>query len=114
MNVNGNGSFNSSFGTATFSMDVTGTHGTPTGSLNYSDPAASVTFARVALRRLVISGDTATLTGTASLDNGGGKVSFSLTAVDNSADGSSDTFTISLSNGYFEGGTLTSGNITIQ
>jgi hypothetical protein len=114
MSVDGNGTFNSSAGTATFSMDVTGTHGTPTGSLTYSDPDANVTFARVGLRRLIINGNAATIIGTAMLDNGGGKVSFSLTAVDSSPDGTSDTFTIYLSNGYHESGTLTSGNITIQ
>ena len=48
------------------------------------------------------------------LDNGGGSVSFTVTAVDSSTDGSSDTFSITLSNGYYESGTLTTGNITIH
>jgi hypothetical protein len=114
MSVEGDGTFNSSFGTVTFSLNVTGTHGPPTGSLTFSDPDANVVFTRVKLRRLIINGDSAIITGTAMLDNGGGKVSFALTAVDNNPDGSSDTFTIAISNGYLEGGTLTSGNITIQ
>jgi hypothetical protein len=114
MSVNGNGTFNSTAGTATFSVNVTGTHGIPRGSLTYSDPAANVTFVRVRLRKLTISGNTATITGTATLDNGGGNVTFTVTAVDSSPDGSSDTFSITLSNGYSESGTLTSGNITIQ
>jgi len=48
------------------------------------------------------------------LDNGGGNVTFTVTAVDSSPDGTSDTFSITLSNGYSASGTLTSGNITIQ
>jgi len=114
-NVDGSGTFNSTAGTATFSIDVTGNgHGIPTGTLTYSDPNANVTFTRVRLRRLAINGNTATVTGLAMLDNGSGKVAFTVTAVDNSADGSSDTFSITLDNGYSESGPLTSGNITIQ
>jgi hypothetical protein len=114
MSVDGTGTIASSTGTATFSVDVTGTHGTPTGSLTYSDPNASVSFSRARLRKLTIDGTTATVTGTATLDNGGGKVTFTVTAEDNSPDGSTDTFTISLSNGYSAGGTLTSGDISVQ
>ena len=84
----GDGTFNSTAGTATFSMDVTGTHGPPTGTLTYSDPDANVVFARSRLCRLTISGNTATITGTAWLDNGGGNVTFTVTAVDSSDDGS--------------------------
>jgi hypothetical protein len=114
MNVNGIGTFNSSAGTATFRMDVTGTHGMPTGDLTYSDPDANVTFGRVGLRKLTISGNTATITGSVTLDNGTGKVAFTATAVDNSANGSTDTLSITLNNGYSASGTLTSGNINIQ
>jgi ribosomal protein L31 len=115
MNVNGNGTFDSTAGTATFSIDVTGNgHGIPTGSLTYSDPDANVTFVRGRLRKLTIIGKTATIQGSAMLDNGSGNVGFTVTAVDNSADGSSDTYSVTLSNGYSESGTLTSGNITIQ
>lgn len=114
MTVDGSGTFNSSAGTATFSIDVTGTHGPPTGSLTYSDPNANVIFSRVRLRKLTINGNTATITGSATLENGGGNVTFTVTAVDSSPDGSSDTFSITLSNSYSESGTLTSGNITIH
>src|SRR5262249_24599579 len=68
MNVNGSGTFSSSAGTAAFSMDVTGTHGIPTGSLTYSDPNANVTFARGRLRKLTIFGDTAPLLASPLLD----------------------------------------------
>jgi len=114
MNVNASGTFNSSSGTATFSMDVSGTHGIPTGSLSYSDPNANVTFSRVRLRKLTISGNTATITGLATLDNGTGRVSFTVTAVDKSADGSTDTLSVTLNDGYSASGTLTSGNVIIQ
>jgi hypothetical protein len=114
MRLDGDGTFTTSAGAATFSVDVTGTHGTPTGTLTYSDPDANVTFGRLKLSRLIISGNTATITGKTMLDNGGGNVSFSVTAIDSSTDGSSDSFSITLSNGYSESGTLTSGNITIH
>ena len=114
MSVDGSGTFASSTGTASFTIDVTGTHGQPTGSLTYSDASAAVSFSRARLRKLTISGDTATLTGTASLDNGGGTVTFTVTAVDNNPNGSTDTFSMSLSNGYSASGTLTSGDIEIQ
>jgi hypothetical protein len=114
MNVDGSGTFTTSGGTASFTLDVSGTHGTPTGSITYKDRDANVVFGRVTFRRLSISGNTATITGKVVLANGGGNVSFSATAVDSSTDGSSDTFSIILSNGYSESGTLTSGNITIH
>lgn len=71
-------------------------------------------FFRVRLRKLTVSATTATITGSARLDNGGGNVTFTITAVDSSSDGSTDSFTISLSNGYSAGGTLTSGDVSIQ
>ena len=78
------------------------------------NPNANMIFARVRLRKLTISGNTATITGMATLENGGGNVTFTVTAMDSSPDGTSDTFSITLSNGYSASGTLTSGNITIQ
>jgi hypothetical protein len=48
------------------------------------------------------------------LDNHGGKVTFNAVLTDNSIDGSTDDFSITLSNGYSAGGTLIGGNITIE
>jgi hypothetical protein len=48
------------------------------------------------------------------LDNHGGKVTFNAVLTDNSIDGSTDAFSITLSNGYSAGGTLIGGNITIE
>jgi hypothetical protein len=85
----------------------------PTGSVSFSDPAAGISINRAKVRTLTFNGTGADLSGVARLDDGS-KVSFSVSAVDNSPDGSSDTFSISLSNGYSAGGTLTSGDIKIQ
>jgi hypothetical protein len=41
-------------------------------------------------------------------------VTYSISVTDNSSDGSSDTFSISLSNGYSADGILTSGDIQVQ
>ena len=114
MNVDGSGMFATATGTASFAIDVMGGHGRPAGSLTYSDADAGVSFSHARLRRLAISGGMATLAGSVTLDNGGGIVTFTVTLVDNGADGSMDTFSIELSDGYSAGGTLTSGNITIQ
>jgi hypothetical protein len=46
------------------------------------------------------------------LDNGA-KVSYGVGVTDNGEPGTSDTISISLSNGYSVGGTLTSGDIRI-
>jgi hypothetical protein len=99
---------------AGFNMDITRTNGRPSGFITYYDGAGGVSFSRARLRRLTISGNTATITGNAKLDNTQGNVSFTVTAVDNSTNGSTDTFNITLSNGYSAGGTLTAGNVVIQ
>ncbi len=65
-------------------------------------------------RSLTFNGNTATIGGTAQLENGGGNATFSVIATDNSTDGSSDTFSITLSNGYSASGVLFSGNIVIE
>jgi hypothetical protein len=109
--VSGNGAIPNGAG---FNMDITGTNGRPSGFITYYDGAGGVSFSRARLRRLTINGNTATITGNAKLDNTQGNVSFTVTAVDNSSDGSTDTFNITLSNGYSAGGTLTAGNVVIQ
>jgi hypothetical protein len=48
------------------------------------------------------------------LENGGGNATFTVIAEDNSTDGSTDTFSITLSNGYSASGVLLSGNIVIE
>ncbi len=110
--LSGQGSIDGLGDQATFT--VRGTLGDPpNGSLSYSDPAAlvSITNGRIAI--LTLNGTSAALTGSARLDDGS-RVIFTVNTIDNSSDGSSDTFSISLSNGYAAGGVLTSGNVTIE
>lgn len=60
----------------------------------------------------VIVGNTATFGGTCT--NNGAPCTFTVDVVDNGEPGFSDTFTISVSGGPTEGGTLRSGNIQIH
>lgn len=85
----------------------------PSGSLTFNDPAAGISIARAKIRILTFNGNSADLSGIARLGNGT-RVSYTVSVADNSPDGSSDSFTISLSNGYSAGRTLTSGNIVVQ
>jgi hypothetical protein len=65
------------------------------------------------VRSLTINGTSADFNGVAKLGDGS-KVRFNVSVMDNSGDGSSDTFSLSLSNGYSASGTLTSGDIRIH
>jgi len=64
------------------------------------------------VRTLSFSGTSADLGGTARLGDGT-KVTYSVSVTDTSSDGRSDTFSISLSNGYSAGGNLIKGDIQI-
>jgi N-acetylneuraminic acid mutarotase len=110
--VNGSGSIDGQGDQATFNFHATAGD-RPSGSLTFSDPAAAVSFSRAKVRTLTFTGTSATFGGNARLGDGS-RVTYSVNVSDNSSDGSSDTFTISLSNGYLVGGTLTSGDIAIQ
>lgn len=112
--VSGSGGIATGNGSAGFSMDVKGTSGNPIGSLSYTDVAGSVIIPYARLHKLTVSGNTATITGNAKLDRHQGRVSFTVTAVDNGLDGTMDTYSITMSIGYSAGGTLTSGNVVIQ
>jgi hypothetical protein len=82
---------------------------------SYSDPGFPISFSTTKISSIVISGNQASFSGRAKLDQKhGGKVSFTVNVTDNSADGTSDTFSLSVSNGYSASGTLTSGNINIH
>ena len=85
----------------------------PKGSLSFNDSAAGVAIARANIRTLTFNGNSADLGGTTRLEDGS-RVIFSVSVAVNSPDGSSDSFTISLSNGYSAGGTLTNGDIRTQ
>ena len=88
--------------------------GAVNGQLQYQDSAAALDVHSIALSVLTINGNTATFSGTATV-NGSGSFDFTVTVQDNGKPGKgNDTFGISLSNGYSNSGTLTGGNIKIH
>ncbi len=114
--VSGQGAITTATGTATFNMDLNlpDGHHRPTGYFHFTDATADVIISKARFRRLTFSGNTARISGRARLENGGGNATFSVIAIDNSTDGSSDTFSITLSNGYSASGVLVSGNIVLE
>jgi hypothetical protein len=64
------------------------------------------------IQSLSITGNTASFSGVGRLEDGS-RVSFNVSVADNGSPGTSDTISISLSNGYSVGGTLISGDIRI-
>ena len=110
--ASGRGSIAGQGDTATFNLRANLNGDRPSGSLTFTDPAAGIAINRAKVRTLTFTGNSADLTGTARLGDGS-KVTYSVSVTDH-GDGSTDTFNISLSNGYSAGGTLTSGNITVQ
>jgi hypothetical protein len=110
--VSGRGSVAGQGDSATFNLHAKSGE-RPTGSISYSDLSAGVTISKAKIRTLTFNGNSADLTGVARLDSGT-KATFSVSVSDVSSDGSTDTFSLSLSNGYSAGGTLTSGNIKIE
>jgi hypothetical protein len=111
--VSGRGSIAGQGDTATFNIQANDVGGVISGSVTFTDVAAGVSMKKAKVRTLTFDGNSAILTGNARLGDGT-KVTYSVTATDSSSDGSSDTFAISLSNGYSAGGTLISGDISIQ
>jgi hypothetical protein len=83
------------------------------GQFTFCDIAAGKCTAKARVQSLSITGNTAGFSGQARLD-GGTRVTFSVNVTDNGEPGTSDTISITLSNGYSVSGTLTSGDIRIQ
>ena len=110
--VDGQGSIDAPAGPANFNFHAALSGDRGGGVLSYRDPAAGL-MGKGKVRSLTINGTSADFSGIAKLGDGS-KVRFNVSVTDSSEDGSSDTFSITLSNGYSAGGTLTSGNITIQ
>ena len=111
--VSGRGSIDGQRDQATFKFNAKQSDDRPTGSLSFSDPAAGISITKAKLRTLTFNGNSADLGGTARLGDGR-RVTYSVTAIDNSSDGSTDTFSITLSNGYSASGTLLTGDIRIH
>ena len=109
--INGRGAVMGLGDQATFNFHVMQTDDRPMGSFSFNDPGASVSIAKAKARTLTITGNSADFSGTARLEDGT-RVTFDVSITDN-GDGTSDTFSISLSNGYTAGGNLTKGDIQI-
>jgi hypothetical protein len=106
--VTGNGNIELEEGTGHFDLNVFfGKKGQPTGNLDYSDSELGFTMSSTKITGLTINGNHATITGTGKIGKKS-KVNFTINVTDVPSPGV-DTFTISLSNGYFA-----SGNITIH
>ena len=112
--VSGRGSILGQGDTANFTLRATQLGDRASGSLTFSDPAAGVSFSKAKVRTLTFHGDNSADFGGNGRLGDGTKVTFSVSVSDNGSGGSSDSFSISLSNGYSAGGTLTSGNIKLD
>ena len=93
-------------------MNVSRIKGKVKGSFSYADSSAQLSFSTTKLSNLVITGNQAQFSGSAKM--GKQKLTFTVNVTDNGNPGSADTFSISVSNGYSAGGTLTSGNIVFH
>ena len=83
------------------------------GYFSFCDPAAGVCITNAKIRSLSITGNSAEFSGQGYLENGS-RVTFNVSVTDNGEPGTSDTISITLSNGYSVSGTLKSGDIRIQ
>ena len=109
--VKGSGLINGQGDQATFSVRASLTGDQVKGSFSFSDPAASLSITGVRIRRLSIKGNSASFNGRADL-GGGNRVTFKVSVTDNGP-GTTDTLSITVSNGYSAAGTLIDGNIRI-
>ena len=88
--------------------------GTPSGHLTYQDHAQNRTVQSTAITSVVVNGDCATVRGTAKV-NGSGAFGFEVTVCDNGEPGKdADTFSINMSDGYSNAGTLGGGNVQLH
>ena len=111
--VDGHGTINNLGDRITFHLRATESAETNSADyFSFCDPLASVCLTNAGIRSLSINGNTAACSGTARLDDGT-KVSFTVNVTDNGSPGTMDTISITLNDGYFVDGTLTSGDIQI-
>jgi hypothetical protein len=88
--------------------------GTPSGHLTYQDHGQNRTVQSTAVTSVVVNGTCATVRGTAKV-NGAGAVGFEVTVCDNGEPGKdADTFSITMSDGYSNAGTLGGGNVQLH
>jgi type II secretory pathway component HofQ len=103
---------------ANFSVDITQSPKALNGTFTYSDSSAGVSFTATKITRLSFNGNSAQFTaqgrGGTTSGTQANKVTATVNVTDNGPTGTSDTFSISLSTDYSDGGTLLSGNLTID
>src|SRR2546428_828525 len=114
--VTGGGSINvnvtGGIGTFGFIVQAQTTTGPVSGDLQYVNHASGANVHSLTFTTLVIAGNTATFSGTCTKN--GALCTFAVDVTDNGEPGKTDQFTISISGGTPEGGTLQSGNILIH
>jgi PKD repeat protein len=111
--VTGGGNITVNGRKANFSIDVQKDATGVSGEVQYQDKDAKMKMQSVTITSVTITGNRAVITGNCTIDKVGGHT-FTLDVTDNGANGSSDLFSIQLSNGYQASGTLTGGNITVK
>jgi hypothetical protein len=89
-----------------------GDEGGKLGRLTFCDPAALVCVTDAAIYQLYVPGNSAEFSGSGHLEDGA-TVMFKVTVTDNGSTGTSDSFSINLSNGYSAAGNLNRGDIQI-
>ncbi len=112
--VTGVGTINVTGGIANFGFIVQSQSSTGpiTGDLQFVNHATGDKMHSVSFTAFTISGNTATFGGTCT--NNGVVCTFTVNVTDNGEPGTTDSFTISISGGAPQGGTLRSGNIQIH
>lgn len=85
------------------------TDGTLSGKVQYTNKVSGAKMKSETITSMTITGNSATINGTC-----GTSCTFTVDVTDNSPDGSTDTFTISVNGAPAEGGTLQKGDIQIQ
>jgi hypothetical protein len=102
-------------GRGTFGLTARASNeGEPSGNLTYQDHGLqSRTVKSTSVTSVSVNGNCAQILGTATV-NGDGSVSFQVQVCDNGEPGSTDTFSINMSDGYVASGILRGGNIQIH
>jgi hypothetical protein len=109
--IDGRGAFDNQGNEVTFQFHATQGDDRFIGYFAFCDSAADVCTSRGRVESLTITGNTAEFSGFVILN--GRTVTFDASVTDNGSPGTSDTISISLSDGYSAAGTLTSGEIRI-
>lgn len=113
--ITGGGWIDTFMSKGTFGLTArAGNDGSSSGNLTYQDHGTpDRTIKSTAITSVTVTSPCATIIGTATV-NGTTPVNFRVDVCDNGEPGTTDTFTISTTDGYVAGGTLRSGNIQIH